>query len=992
MMMHQKPHRAASSSKKVKCLAALAFFLCATHPSLAVTNIVTGTAYGTADLSEALLISSVSNGPGSLTIGFADTKEIVLNHDIDGFIKIENNFSNFTIHAQSASISSGSELATLFVSGGTNLTITDGHFLGAQGEGGIVLPPTPGQPPQTNTFSSASAGGLIRGTQNASISKTDFSGTTFAPGGSASWGTDALRVTDNASVTIEDFGSNSSTFTGGHAAAAGTQGGDTYSIGGTSLLVEDSTVTIKNGTFKGGDANSASAASGFDAFSVGGDALYAENATIEILKGSFTGGSGGTATGSGNTSIDGGAAIRFLDSTADISGGTFTGGSAGSQAGAMGGTALYAEHSTVHIDGTPSFTGGAGNAAALSINSQLIVDGGTFTGGAISGGKQFGLVNIADAGQTNHAILNGGTFSSIDFLGSGTNYFTAQSNLTVQGFIAQDEGTVIVDNLSDLPFKNTLIRKGEMLFINDFTLADGGTFSINSLDSRALFPNLNLDSGATLYLDRGRLDAAGTVNFSSNSIFVFSIVDRTNGLLTADSTVFETNSTFAVDTKSAGFQGGSTTHVTAVETTSGIEVVDSDGNNQTATSENFENNINIQSNVSGRTTLSGITVENGKTLKLEFSTLPLRQYWDVDGQMGQLADELDEIDHQQMLKIIDTIDDPALSAALTERTYFTTMNTFQTSLLGLQAALGQSSARSTEFRSQLKLLPLGAKGPDRHNDIRGWGKYYGHLLSHNKEGLNEEYDTSIHGGVIGIDKSFGNLLLGLSGGAGRYSTTTDHDSEEDITAYHGAAYATVGGERAYLDAGIAFGFNEVETETAAPFILEGEFDARLVSVYLGGGYDLVDTKGGTVFTPEASVQYTTYEQDGYTETSTTAVPREIDDFDAKSLRTSLGINTSMLKSIALDHVGFKVDARLHWIHELMADPDDMTFSLEGGSYDYSLTPPSLEENLIRVGIGASFFNSERHKPQNVLLRLDFDELFGEDFNSHNFSAKVVYAF
>jgi len=246
--------------------------------------------------------------------------------------------------------------------------------------------------------------------------------------------------------------------------------------------------------------------------------------------------------------------------------------------------------------------------------------------------------------------------------------------------------------------------------------------------------------------------------------------------------------------------------------------------------------------------------------------------------------------------------------------------------------------------------------------------------------------------VIGVDKSLGGLLVGISGGYGRYSTTTGIDGEEDITAYHGSLYGTLGIGKAYIDAGVAYGFNEVENQTTSPFVLNGEFDAQILSAYLGGGMDLVDSKEGMVFTPEASIQYSMYEQDAYSETSDTAVPRNIDAFDADSLRGSIGLNVSVQETMKFDSFSLKYDVRAHWIREFNPEPGNMNFTLAGGTNPYELAVPMLDEDLYRIGIGCSFFNTKRNQPKNVLFRIDFDELFGDGFNSHNFSAKVIYAF
>ena len=112
------------------------------------------------------------------------------------------------------------------------------------------------------------------------------------------------------------------------------------------------------------------------------------------------------------------------------------------------------------------------------------------------------------------------------------------------------------------------------------------------------------------------------------------------------------------------------------------------------------------------------------------------------------------------------------NAELLEQTYFTTFNTYQTALQGMRAGMGQSLSRASEFRDQLKLHPPGAKGPEQNNRLRGWAKYYGQYFTHESNGLNPEYDTTLHGGVIGIDTCAGNLLIGISGGSS-YSRITD---------------------------------------------------------------------------------------------------------------------------------------------------------------------------------------------------------------------------
>ncbi len=686
------------------------------------------------------------------------------------------------------------------------------------------------------------------------------------------------------------------------------------------------------------------------AYSIGGHGLYANGTPTTIGNGFFSGGQAGDASaGAGYTSYSkGGHGVYVKNAALTILDGTFTGGDAGQAALSTAGAGLYAE------------------------DSDLAIEGGTFLGGTSGGARYYGLLSHASSNHASTVALNGGTFNWIGFSGSGTQYLTAGPGIGVTGGLVLDGGLLVATNLDDAAFQSTIVNQGSLLFSQDFALGQDGYFVLASPHSSIEVPfgSLSFLSGSTNYVAAG-LDGSG--------------------LFSAETITFQTNSTLSIVADLQGLPVNSSTTSTVASASLGINIIAAGGSTNAANEANFTQNVNIVGGSSGRTGLAGVLFE-GNDLRLRFTTLSLGDYWGADGQLALLADELDAISNATMLAAIDAIDDPAISAALVEQTYFTTFNTFQTALQGMRAAVGQSISRGTEFREQLKLKPEGAQGPERNNALRGWGKYYGQFLTHDAVGLNPEYDTILQGGVVGVDTSFGNLMLGIGGGGARYYTRLDSKARENTTAFHGNLYGTYGMERGYLDAGLAYGRNQVENRTAEPFLLEGEFDAQVASAYLGGGYDLIDTKGGTVFTPEASIQYSHYVQEEYTETGTGAVPRHFDEYDADSLLGSVGMNVSMLDTTRMETFGFKLEGRIHWMHEFMPDPDRKTFTLEGGNTIYPIAYPHLDEEIYRLGIGCSFFNTLRQKPKNVILRLDFDELFGDGFNSHNVSAKLVYAF
>jgi hypothetical protein len=933
MKVHPNRSLLVGITKKVVPAVALTFFLCLTLPSFAITNSVTGTAYGTdyATLTTATSISTISNGIGSLTIGYSETTNISFNHEVSGFIDVTNNFDQFTINGGTSSITNH-EFAVLFVSGGSNLHLNGGSYIGTARDVGFVLPPIPGQPTQTNLIPTASAGGIINQTENVIVNGANFSGSALKASNGNVIGFNGLGIIDS-SITFTTNGTANSTLRGGNASAASPSSSiEAFSTGGDGLYGIRSDIVISNGTFRGGNSGAVSALGGNSATSMAGNGITAVSTSdVVIVDGTFSGGIAGSATsGSGSTLSQGGAGLELQDrSSAAIHGGTFSGNS-----------------------GAP---------AVRMRDSDITTFGGNFSAG--------GLYSESTGG-TNQLDLLGGSFNRIQLFNAtnGLQLLTINSNLVVSGFTTQDGGTVVIDNQSNVGLQRISLDSGIMTLSNDYALGSSGIINFKT----------------------GILDVDGSITMGSGSAINVDVIENKVGMITADKAYFETNSSLSVDASLAGFSAG-TNEITLVSTTGGIFVFDSGVSTNTASPTNFAQYVNLDTSVTGRTAQAEIQIQGNNDLVYRFFTQSLREYWNVDSQFGDLADELDEINNTVMMATIDSMAPEDSKAAVAE-TYFSTLNTMQTSLQGLNAALGQTISRGTEFRESLK-LPTGANGPEEsEDDWRFWAKYYGQFYTHDSTKDTAAYDSTLHGGVLGMDKCFGNLLIGLSGGAGNYHIDSDNDSEQDLNAGHGALYTTLGKELSYLDAGIAYGYSKVESETGGPFVLDGEFDTHLISGYIGGGIGFEFPNIGTIITPEVSAQYSSYRQDAYEETSTTAVPRSFDEFDADSLRSSLGLNIAMLNTKALETFGFKIEGRFHWLREFNAEPGDLSFQLEGGANNYQIAYPALDEDIFRAGVGFTFFNTTRTSPKNVMLRVDFDELFGENFNSHNLSAKAIYAF
>jgi len=893
-------------------LMVLAVFFSLFSSARSQTNSVTGTAYGTNDISTAATIRSVTDGEGYLAIGYAGTTSLILSNNISGTISIDSRFSSMDILATGSTVSNWQDVV-LSITGGTNLTLTDGRFIGLPGTNTFNRATLPGPGAQFGYATNAAAGGWLNGVRNGTLSNTWFEGATYAPLPNVIIGTDALMIGNSTNILI----------TGDDSLFAGGSGGDitsatsgALSLGARGLLLTNSTASISSGTFQGGHAGRASAGDGYQSSSFGGNG------------------------------------IRVIDSELHIIDGAFTGGDAESAMVNQGGLGLFAT------------------------DSNMIIDGGIFTGGMDAAGKRsYGLFSMVTGGGTNHLVFSGGTYNLLGFGGSGTQYLTIGTNgLTVADGVNLDGGTLNVTNLNNAPFQNTSIFDGTMNFSENFTLEGGGQFYVSSFDTMVGFA-------------QDYRVMSGTTNW-------FTATTNGTGSMTADNMYFHTGSAIGIDNKILGLPAGVSITSTVASATSGLHVVESGGiTNTNPTADLFRTNVNVFSTLNGRSGLSDIILSD-HSLAFEFSTLTLSNYWNAAGAFAVLADELDALTNRNssMLALIDELADPGTSGSLVQQTYFTSFNVFQTARQGMQAAIGQSASRSAEFREQLKLKPAGARGPQDSSDLRGWIKYFSERSEQDAAGLNPSYESKLEGGTVGIDKSLGGLLLGISGGAGRYTTTDGFDGKSDIDAYYGSVYGTLEVADGYIDGGIMYGLNKVDTRTATPFVLYGDFDAELTGAYLGAGYDLVDNREGMVFTPELAVQYSMYEQEAYTETGDATIPRRFDAFEADSLLGSVGLNMSILNTIRMETFSLKYDIRAHWMHEFNPEPGSIEFILDGGNNRYQFDAPMLDEDIYRVGAGIAFFNTLSSQPDNVLLRIDYDKLFGDGFDSHRFSAKFIYAF
>ncbi len=759
-------------------------------------------------------------------------------------------------------------------------------------------------------------------------------------------------ITANAgTVTISD--SEGYGGVGGNARA--NDAGNYADATGGNGLYTGGTMTINGGTYEGGNAGTAISELG-EAYAFGGNGVMRMGSgTLTINGGTYIGGNGGSAQGS-IAVAEGGAGVRVSGGTLNINGGTFTGGR----------------------EGKANKISETGNLGILVSDADLTVTENT-TNTLING-------NVAiQNNTTKSATFTSGTLTEdLYFEGTGTTTLKISTNFIVQGSYNQSAGTVNFDLSNEQ--EGTALSE---VNVNNGTLAFSGEKVVTAEEASYLLGDeANVSFSDGIYLSEGSSMniGYGSVNSSGGTI---ELADYSSvGLLV--STSFDTNGV-------ASYGGGSLagdvviTNSTAKFSASGI-----------AARPNDTIQITTGSFSAGTNSIADVA-------DVEFGFLTETTLSDSSGLLAtvsysSLSNSLTDMD-ATYLGYYDTM----IQTNLTEEQFFQLNkggaeqirygisqipDVSESSFKVSQQVNDQIAARGTEYRSmngfastkpKFNNTPAGVAGPEKSLDeektMQGWIRAYGATGNRDADGNFDEYDSSSWGTVIGVDKNFGNLLVGLAGG---YSDASlDGSYRADVKTYHGSLYSTFGGEAFFVDLALTYGIAETEEKSSAGI---GKFDSDLYSAYIGAGYAF-DLGQKISLTPVGSLLASYYDQEEYDRSG--IFSGTIQDYDTTSLLGTLGVNLATQHQIDWLNRGIAYipEVRLHYIREFNSDPDDVTFVAGGIATPFAVRP--RDENLFRVGFGLDMWS---WRYQNAKFEIDYDGLFSDKYYEHVVSGKATWRF
>lgn len=265
-----------------------------------------------------------------------------------------------------------------------------------------------------------------------------------------------------------------------------------------------------------------------------------------------------------------------------------------------------------------------------------------------------------------------------------------------------------------------------------------------------------------------------------------------------------------------------------------------------------------------------------------------------------------------------------------------------------------------------------------------WGQAFGAGMDQNERQNVDGYDARIYGLMVGYDNWISpGVRVGIAGG---YANTTidgkgdTRGNNTGIDSYLVEAYGAFKGSGWYASGRTGFTWHDYDTSRAltVPFgdSAKGSHDGDQFNASLEVGAPMAH--GGTVLTPVASLTYSRLHQDGYTETSGSAMALDVGAQTNDSLVSGLGLKG--LVAIANDTV---IEGRALWLHEFSDDSQVVTAGFAAGGGTFTAAGPGVGRDSADLGIGMLAqigFNST--------FQLNYDANIREDYLAHVGSARI----
>ncbi len=593
-------------------------------------------------------------------------------------------------------------------------------------------------------------------------------------------------------------------------------------------------------------------------------------------------------------------------------------------------------------------------------------------------------LHVGDLSSGNALILTNGATATVN-------------SMTVGDFATggHDNHVVVTGAGSTLTAINDIELGGRMLSgvwtdggaNNTITVGSGGTLS-----TLGTLYNRNSSGTGGLLLEQGSTVNAGNYYQANDAYLLYNLesIPTNAGLLQVTGTAeFEKGA--QIGFTSVGGLAFNASYTNMILSSSTL-VIDGVTN---ATSSDLR-----KLDLSGNTLMNFIVFESNQDIYAIMNRLYLSQSagYTRGSMMWDIANEIDRLSLNGNSAAANQIDilnsmSGSLQRSQLNQLYAYQMPTYEHSR-GVFGGIDQIRARGASFHGTATPSglpqPDGVKGPGPHAEdqgLQGWAKVYGSYGNRDdSKSFNDGYDAQTYGTVIGLDQAFNDWLFGVAGGYAGTTIDGDNGDESEASTGYGMLYASYGTKDWFGDLVVSYGDSSIDNDSGTAFGVKSSTDASQTAFYIGGGREFKDPDGSSaLLRPLLALQASQYDQDGYTEKSSNAVTKQVDDFDHWSYQTILG--AEMILPAKGTTVDIDTELRAYWLHEFNDDEENVDYTLVGSSQTGEFVMRAPESDVGQLGIGCVA------KWENGLqLRTDLDAQISDGFFATTLSGALLYEF
>ncbi|MHC4430112.1 MAG: autotransporter outer membrane beta-barrel domain-containing protein, partial [Planctomycetota bacterium] len=207
----------------------------------------------------------------------------------------------------------------------------------------------------------------------------------------------------------------------------------------------------------------------------------------------------------------------------------------------------------------------------------------------------------------------------------------------------------------------------------------------------------------------------------------------------------------------------------------------------------------------------------------------------------------------------------------------------------------------------------------------------------------------------------------------------------DDETLRGGPYVSWTSGNFYVDGSVTFGYHFYDGSRNIPAldrIADSDFDGYDITGYVGAGYHYEIARDLFV-TPIASMQYSYFDFDGFTETGAGGANLNVDSRTVDSLRSRLGANISLKLDWDVDIVPYFF---VGWEHEFM-DDEDVAARFAPGSSPFLIDTGNPAKDSVFVGGGANVLLKH-----NVSAFIRYEGSFSDDSDVSGIAGGISIAF